>query len=115
VLASKHFVTNQLTFEAQVRFDVTTSSTKSRMWHIIWIIQTQNQSAMYFTDVLAGRSALIIPFRWSVLAGRPSARDLDLAILQTPPRHAPSPFETIAPSGCNDELKASTVELTPGA
>jgi hypothetical protein len=47
---------------------------KSRMsWHIICgIIQTQNQSAMYFTDV-AGRSALIIPFRWSVLAcSRPS-------------------------------------------
>jgi hypothetical protein len=42
---------------------------KSRMSaHHLWIIQTQNQSAMYFTDVLAGRSALITPFRWSVLA-----------------------------------------------
>jgi hypothetical protein len=85
------------------------------MWHIICgIIQTQNQSAMYFTDV-PGRSALIIPFRWSVLAcSRPSARDLDLAILQNaaktraiPVRDHRTPFR-----GQYDELKASTVELT---
>jgi hypothetical protein len=63
-------VTNQLTFQRRST-DVDHFEYDEEPYvvaHHLWIIQTQNQSAMYFTDVFAGRSALIIPFRWSVLA-----------------------------------------------
>jgi hypothetical protein len=120
VLASKHFVTNQLTFEAQVRFDADHFEyDKSRMsWHIICgIIQTQNQSAMYFTDVLAGALSTdyTIPVERVGVQSAIGSRDLDLAILQNAAKtRAIPPFETIArlSGGQYDELKASTVELT---
>jgi hypothetical protein len=120
VLASKHFVTNQLTFEAQVRFDTDHFEyDKSRMsWHIICgIIQTQNQSAMYFTDVLAGAltTDYAIPVKRVGVQSAIGSRDLDLAILQNAAKtRAIPPFETIVrlASDQYDELKASTVELT---
>lgn len=119
MLASKHFVTNQLTFEAQVRFDTDHFEyDKSCMsWHVICgIIQTQNQSAMYFTDVLAGALTrdYAIPVERVGVQSAIGSRDLDLAILQNAAKTRAIPaFETIArvSGGQYDELKARTVEL----
>jgi septum formation topological specificity factor MinE len=119
MLASKHFVTNQLTFEAQVRFDTDHFEyDKTRMsWHIICgIIQTQNQSAMYFTDILAGALSTDYAIRVERVGVQSAigTRDLDLAILQNAAKTRAIPaFETILrlTDGQYDTLKASTVEL----
>jgi hypothetical protein len=57
------------------------------------IIQTQNLSAMHYTEVLSAPPYRLHP-REDRAKHQVGQRDLDLAILRMPPRRAPYPIST---------------------
>jgi hypothetical protein len=119
-LVAKHFVSNQLTFFSQVRINGSrVEYDKEKLsWHIIMgIIQTQNLSAMYYTEVLtkALQCDYGIPVQMTNGRSIVADRDLDLTILQTAAKTRGIPaFDTIQRLDvCEyEELKSSNEELT---
>jgi hypothetical protein len=119
-LVAKHFVSNQLTFFSQIRISgERIEYDKDRLsWHIIGgIIQTQNLSAMHYTEVLAGalRTDYGIPVTLVGNSRTGGQRDLDLAILQNAAKTRAIPaFDTVARLDAieYDALKKSNEELT---
>jgi hypothetical protein len=120
-LVAKHFVSNQLTFFSQIRISgERIEYDKERLsWHIIGgIIQTQNLSAMHYTEVLSSalRTDYGIPVKIvrSIKVGG-GQRDLDLAILQNAAKTRAIPdFDTVTRLDVieYDTLKKSNEELT---
>jgi hypothetical protein len=100
VLASKHFVTNQLTFEAQVRFGGPLRVRQAVCRGTSSVGSSRRRTrAPCFTDVLAGALSTdyTIPVERVGVQSAIGSRDLDLAILQNAAKtRATSPFETIA-------------------
>jgi hypothetical protein len=100
-LVSRHFVTNQLAFFTTVRVNGERIEYDKDLlsWQIVMgIIQTQNLSAMYYTDVLAAtlKTDYGMPVTVMPLQPNKGQRDLDLAILQDAAKTRAIPdFETI--------------------
>jgi hypothetical protein len=100
-LVSRHFITNQLTFFTQIRVngEKVEYDRDVLSWQIVMgIIQTQNLSAMYYTDVLAStlKSDYGMPVTVLPLQPNKGQRDLDLAILQDAAKTRAIPeFDTI--------------------
>jgi hypothetical protein len=87
-------------------------------WHIIMgIIQTQNLSAMHYTEVLAGalQTDYGIPVSLTSVSSAIGQRDLDLAILQNAAKTRAIPaFQTVQrlDAEAYEGLKSSAEELT---
>jgi hypothetical protein len=86
-LVSRYFVSNQLSFFAQVRVTATAVEyDRDRLsWQVLLgIIQMQNSSAMFYTDTLVEtlRDDYGIPVAVHMLTSSDDKRDLDLVALQ---------------------------------
>jgi hypothetical protein len=107
-LVARHFIANQLTFFTQIRVNGGKIQYDKELlsWQVVMgIIQTQNLSAMHYTDMLTTtlKRDYGIPVRVQALQAQQAQRDLDLSILQAAAKAKVIPaFDTIERLGGNE-------------